>query len=276
MRRSLRDLLLIVLGYVTVSYLILPTIWRHYEQYPALEGMPKTTENSLGFPGDPLNLAFIGSREEIIRAFSLAGWKPADRITIISSLSIAESVILNRSYPTAPVSSLYLWGRKQDLAFERPSSKSPRQRHHLRLWQSPISEKSGRPLWLGAATYDDSVGLNHFTGQLTHHISPDVDSERDAIIRSLASMGQIQSICQVTGVGANFIGRNAQGDWYYTDGELSVGIISSENRQITSQPQRIPNPIVIDWKNQSWQILRKLLSPYDTAEGKTLSPSQAR
>ena len=34
-------------------------------------------------------------------------------------------------------------------------------------------------------TFDRRVGLSHDTGQVTHHIAPDIDAERDGLMRDL-------------------------------------------------------------------------------------------
>jgi hypothetical protein len=262
LRRSIRDLLCIVFIYVVIAYLILPAAWRHYENEPALETAPKTTESSFGLPGDPLNVALVGTKEELVSALLRAGWVPADATTVRSSVSIATSILFHRSYPTAPMSNLYLWNRKQDLAFERLTGRAPTQRHHVRFWLSPLTTKDGRPLWVGAASYDFSIGFNHFTGQLTHHIAPDIDAERQDLMSEIQAQGQLVQISQVTGVGANFAGRNAQGDWYFTDGELTIGMLSPHNTIRSVPPEILRNPAPIDWKNLGWQFLRSILSPH--------------
>src|SRR5208282_6630706 len=95
-----------------------------------------------------------------------AGWYPADAITFRSSVRIAVDSVFRRPDDDAPVSNLYLFGRKQDLAFEQPLGNSPRQRHHVRFWRSDKLDED-RPLWFGAATFDESVGLSHTTGEVT-------------------------------------------------------------------------------------------------------------
>ena len=108
-------------SYLAVAYGVLPLVWTEAERgrHPAPEGLPKVTHNADGIPGDPVNLALICSREELIGAMLAAGWYPADPITFRSSIGIAASVLLGRRDPDAPVSPLYLFGRKQDLAFEQ-------------------------------------------------------------------------------------------------------------------------------------------------------------
>jgi hypothetical protein len=56
------------------------------------------------------------------------------------------------------VSSLYCDGLRQDLAFEKQVGRSAEQRHHVRFWRVLEAGKDGRPVWLGAATFDKGVG----------------------------------------------------------------------------------------------------------------------
>ena len=180
---AVKVLAAVVVIWLLAAYLILPALWRHYEHQPALEDAPKTTRTAQGIPGDPLNVGLIGTEEEVIKAMLGSGWDAADPITLRSSIRIASSVLRDRPYVDAPVSSLFVFGRKQDLAFEKPVGKSASHRHHVRFWNSRELGRDGKPLWIGAVTYDRSVGLSHRTGQITHHIGPDVDAERDALVR---------------------------------------------------------------------------------------------
>jgi hypothetical protein len=228
-RRGLRLLLGVLVLYGIAAYLVLPFLWHEHERHhPALEGAPKVTVNAQGIPGDALNVALIGSRAELIRAMLAAGWKPADPITLRSSLEIAASVVLDRPDPTAPVSPLYLYGRSQDLAFEQEVGRSASERHHVRWWRAEPPDEDGRPLWLGDADFDRDAGISHLTGQITHHIAPDIDADRDALMAGLARAGWIDRQYDWPGVGATQEGRNAGGDRYFTDGVMRVGVLKSE------------------------------------------------
>ena len=246
-----------MLGYGTVAYLVLPAIWNHYEHNPTLATSPKVTRTTEDLPGDPINLGLVGTKDEVIHALLLAGWYPADPITIKTSLGIARSVLFKRAYPTAPVSRLYFFDRPQDLVFEQPAGSSASQRHHVRFWQSPsVDANSGRPLWVGSATFDKSSGFSHLTGKITHHIAADIDAERNATIATLERVKQVISLYQVTGVGATFQGYNGGGDLYYTDGEMTIGILSTDNLPTDNSPIQAPNPPAIKIKHQIWQWLR--------------------
>ncbi|MBI2825760.1 MAG: LssY C-terminal domain-containing protein [Planctomycetia bacterium] len=260
-KRRLADRLVIrflwlACAYVVVAYLVLPRLWQHYEHQPDMADAPKTTVTHNDIPGDPLNVGLVGTKEEVIRALVAAKWQPADPVTLKSSMKIAASVLLDRRYADAPVSSLYVWGRKQDLAFEQPVGKSAKHRHHVRFWQRPRQAPDRRPMWLGAATFDKSVGLSHRTGQITHHIDADVDAERDHIINSLIDAEQLDRTYEVSGVGPTVAGRNGGGDWYYTDGELMIGDISPGNVPVETAPVPEPDPPMVKAKNRFWTWLR--------------------
>jgi hypothetical protein len=125
------------------------------------------------------------------------------------------------------VSSLYLFGRKEDLAFEQPVGNDPRQRHHVRLWLTQKIDADGRPVWIGSAVYDDRVGLSRRTGQITHHTAPDVDAERDKLFEDLHETGDLSEMFVVDGFHKVLSGRNGGGDSWHTDGKLYVGVIAA-------------------------------------------------
>jgi hypothetical protein len=212
-------------AYVLGAYFIVPEIW--ILQYPhrasQLGGMVTMTESDI--PGDPINVGLVGSKDQVIRAFARARWDPADAITLRSSIDIGLSVVLDRPYPDAPVSTLIYEGRRQDLAFEKLVGNSADRRHHVRFWLTDKTGEDGRPLWLGSATFDRGIGFNHNTGRITHGIDPNVDAERDLVIRELSATGQIVSTYESAGVGATDAGRNGGGDPYFTDGRAKIAVL---------------------------------------------------
>jgi hypothetical protein len=255
--RGLKILGATIVLWLAAAYLILPFLWTHYEHHPGMENAPKTTVTAQGIPGDPLNVGLIGDEAELVHALTRAGWDPADPVTLRTSLAIASSVIRDRPYLDAPVSPLFVFGRKQDLAFEKPAGDSARRRHHVRFWKSTDLGRDGKPLWIGAVTFDRSVGLSHRTGQITHHIAPDVDAERDGLIADLRRAGRLRVLYQVTGVGPTLLGRNGGGDLYYTDGELTIGVLASGPETVA--PDELDNPPIINLKEQLWSAIKPLL-----------------
>jgi hypothetical protein len=211
-----------------MAYLILPAfLTRYAKRHPSLADIPGITHTGNGMPGDPLNVALIGTKAEVLKIMLAARWHPADPLTLRSCLEIAAASVLKRSYEAAPVSNLYLWGRKEDLAFEQPVGNSPRKRHHVRFWLSDKIDTDGRPVWVGSAIYDERVGFSYRTWQVTHHTATDVDAERDKLFDDLKHSGQLSEFYTVEGFHKILHGRNGGGDRWHTDGSLYVGVNKS-------------------------------------------------
>ncbi len=220
-RRALAVVMAVVALYLLVAYLVAPDAWRHFERQRGLADLGARTVTAQGIPGDVINVGLEGAEEDLMCAMSAAGWSPSDPVTLASSLKIVGSVVFHRPYLRAPVSPLYFDGRRQDFAFERASGGSASRRHHVRFWKVLDAGDDGRPVWLGAAVYDNGVGVSHYTGQITHHTAPDIDDERDLLIRDLVEAKRVSRTYWVSGVGPTLFGRNGGGDPFFTDGEIA-------------------------------------------------------
>jgi len=258
-RRLVPVLLAVLALYFLAAYVVLPALWYDYEHQPGLAGRTMVTATAQGIPGDPLNVGVVGSKPQVVHALALAGWKPADAITLRSSVEIGLSVVLDRPYADAPVSNLFLDGRKQDLAFERPAGTSADRRHHVRFWHILEKGVEGNGVWLGAASFDRSVGVSHDTLQITHHIGPDLDRERDFVIETLSKAGVVSETYQVSGSGPTLNGRNGGGDPYYTDGEITIAVLDSKLEPAAQAPA-VTNPVVRvsriqDLKRRIWAVV---------------------
>jgi LssY C-terminus len=252
-RQWFLDFAVVAVVYFLLAYVVLPALWKHHEHEPGLASLPMVTRTGTGIPGDPLNVGLVGSREDILHAMDAAGWFPADPVTLRTSLEIVGSVVLDRPYHAAPVSPLYYQGKKEQLAFEKPDGRSADRRHHVRLWQVLDNGVSGRPVWLGAVTFDRGVGLSHYTGQVTHHIGPDIDAERDLLMRDLREAGMVEAVFQISGVGPTLFGRNGGGDRYYTNGEIDMASLVVDGIKRTEPPATLPSPPLITLRDQIWR-----------------------
>ena len=230
-RSSLRRRLLalgvgLLLLYLLTAYVIAPALWiRYARRHPSFDEIPRITYTGDGHPGDPLNVSLIGTERQVKTIMVAAKWYPADPLTFRSCLEIASATVLKRPYDAAPVSSLYLFGRKEDLAFEQPVGKDPRRRHHVRFWRTEQLDSDRRPIWIGAAIFDKKVGFSHTTGQITHHTGPDIDAERDYLFHCLEETGDLLEVFVVNDFHKIREGRNGGGDPWHTDGNLYTGVI---------------------------------------------------
>ena len=231
-----------LLIYLGLAYVALPMAWTHHERQPGLTDKPMVTRTAAGIPGDPINIGLVGSRDDIVRAMQAAGWYPADPVRLGSSLKIIGSVLLNRPDHTAPVSKLLYDGRREDLAFELSDGRSARRRHHIRLWLVMTNGIENRPVWLGADTFDEGIGLSHDTGEVTHRIAPDIDDERAYLTASLVRAGRVQTLYQISGAGPTLNGRNGEGNLYRTDGEIQVLDLVPNGVARTTPPAVLDTP----------------------------------
>src|SRR5216683_1229733 len=254
-QRLLLALAAIVVAYLMLAYVLLPVLWTHHEHEPGLASLPMVTRTSAGIPGDALNVGLVGVKEDVLRAMHEAGWFPADPITLRTSIEIVGSVVLDRPYHDAPVSPLYYEGKKQQLAFEKPDGRSADKRHHVRLWLVLETGMDGRPVWLGSITFDRGVGLSRDTGQVTHHIGPDIDAERDLLMHDLREADMVQNFFRISGTGPTLFGRNGEGDPYYTDGEIDIATLVIDGARRMEPPVMMPPPALIALKDQVWHSI---------------------
>ena len=103
-------------------------------------------------------------------------------------------------------------------------------------------------MWLGSVTFDRDVGFSRYTGQITHHIAPDIDAERNGLTNDLRMAKVVEAIYEVTGVGPTLLAWNGGGDRYYTDGEIKIAL--------SSFPAATPQPK----PPSSWKIRRSSIS----------------
>jgi hypothetical protein len=255
MKRALIATAALAALYAILAYFVLPALWTHHERQPRLADRPMLTATRQGIPGDPINVGLGGDRNDIILAMHEAGWFAANDVTLRSSVAIIGSVLLDRPYQTAPVSLLFYEGRSEDLAYEKPDGASANRRHHVRLWRVLDAGLEGRPIWLGASTYDRGVGLSRYTGEVTHHIAPQIDEERDFLIGELKKAGMVETQYSVTGVGPTLIGRNGEGDLYQTDGEIWIVQLVVRGNTRIAPPAILDPPTLVQAKNAIWNAL---------------------
>ncbi|MFZ4533499.1 MAG: LssY C-terminal domain-containing protein, partial [Alsobacter sp.] len=160
-----------------------------------------------------------------------------------SDWRMATAFVLNRSYPTAPFSTLYLFGRGQDVGFQQAIDNSPRKRHHVRFWGRPVDHaeqsldspgfwfnsdqpaENDRAMWVGAGTKDIGLSLTRLSFEITHATDADTNRERDWVVAELVRHGV------VTDVRSHLAGERltiGPVNRYVTDGMVAVADLSPE------------------------------------------------
>jgi hypothetical protein len=210
----------------------------------ALEKMPCCTTNKRGTRnGDPLNLVFTGGVRDLVIALVGGGWDVTVRMSSGSIWRTVKSFFLGKRYRHSPVSPLYVFGRRQDAAFQK-ARRTVHERNHLRLWLTPLRFE-GNPVWIGQISRDIGVKFTLQTGFLvTHVIDPDVDNDRWYLIQNLADAEALAKLGHVRGVGEappDDPRYNLGGDPYFTDGLRAVMVC-------TELPVNFSDLEFLDWE----------------------------
>ncbi|MET0784997.1 MAG: LssY C-terminal domain-containing protein [Leifsonia flava] len=233
------SLLYFIVFWVLLAYLVLPRLHRILTTIYVPDYFIGRARTSDGLLGDPVNLALLGSEDEVHAALVAAGWTRADDVTAGSSLRIISSTITRRSYDEAPVSPLFLFGRQQDFAYQQEVAGNPAKRHHVRFWRCPddwLLPGGRRVEWLAAGTFDRAVGLSLFTLQITHKIDADTDIERDHIIASITEAVPGARLDVIRDFSTGYHSRNGGGDSITTDGDMPIVDLRIDSRDPDAGP----------------------------------------
>jgi hypothetical protein len=194
--------------YALGAYVLIPAIIRIFRIIRPANHLPVYCVTPDGFASDPLNIGIVATRAQLTAVMESAGWYLADSSSFRHTARQILSTLFSWSYPNAPVSNLYLFGRKQDIAFEIPVGGSGSgSRHHVRFWATTYQESKhltvrsihwhhrrshihgDRLLWVGAASLDVGIAPIRHNLQITHMIDPDTNAERDLIVSQLREAG---------------------------------------------------------------------------------------
>jgi hypothetical protein len=232
--------------YILGAYLLIPLLIRIGRIFLPARHLPLYCVTPDGFASDPLNVGLIANKGELISAMEAAGWYVADRHSLRNVARQLVTGLLNRPYERAPMSYLYLFGRRQDIGFEIPIVGARGQRHHVRFWAASFAEseqlsvkklrwhdrnsarKNKDLLWLGAASRDVGFAIIRHNIQLTHMIDSDTNAERQLIVQGLRHANLIKNIQTIQLRKPYWLMNRALGGQLHTDGQLSVVTLRSK------------------------------------------------
>lgn len=210
--RRLPEGFAILVTYALGAYVLVPALIRLFRIIHPPDHLPLYCVTPDGFASDPLNIGVIATRRQLISTMEQAGWHLADPHSLKNILRVVLSLIIGETYRNAPVSSLYLFGRKQDIAFEIPTNSGVGGRHHVRFWATTYEQGKRLSirsihwhhrkahiygddlLWVGAASLDVGINFIRHNMQITHMIDPDTDKERRLIVEQLRAVKLVKKI----------------------------------------------------------------------------------
>jgi len=185
--------------------------------------------------GDIVNVAFLGSRDQLAQAFRVAGWAAADPPNGQTRKKAYYAFNAMRAYATAPVSPLLYKGTLPEMVFEK-SLNTITKRHHIRIWYAGVVD--GRELWLGAATHDTGADFSVHCFKFTHKIDPNIDRERDKVALDLHFAGCVDSAMQVERPAAAAEGLDRR---IFTDGSAKV-LALNDCQTVEASTDDMPKP----------------------------------
>ena len=162
----------------------------------ALEALPCcVTDKSGETEADPLNFAIVAGEDLGLAALIAGGWDQSEDVTGGTAWKTLGSFLFGTGYRYSPVSDLYVFGRKQDAAFQIARN-DIYERNHLRVWLAPLTFH-GTPVWIGAISRD--IGVIRSGLGTTHKIDPNVDDERWYLAQSLTRAQALKRFAYVGG-----------------------------------------------------------------------------
>jgi len=194
-----------------------------------LNKIPRRVSDPNGLPGDMVNVLIVGSQDQVVKAFTSAGWVKVDSAVKTSVFNAALESFQKKDYLTMPMSILYLFNRPQDYGFAHAEPvRVAMSRNHLRVWKSPY-EVDGASLWCVAATHDIGFERDQRNNGLTHKIDPAVDGERDYVDGTLSATGLIVQRDHVTPPNPLTTAKTATGGEFHSDGRIVVLVLKGPN-----------------------------------------------
>lgn len=200
-------------GVAVVSGLVSPAVFAD---------IPRRVTDQAGNEGDMVNYALLGTEAQVKTAFKASGWVQVDKTVQDAVLHGILATLNHEAYTEMPMSTLYLFGRPQDLSFARGDPLTvAAERHHLRVWETSKTI-GGVPLWVGSATHDIGFEEDQRNGDVTHKIDPKIDDERDFLLHSFDAAGVFSSAAYVLPMDPMLKARTATGGNFYSDGRILV------------------------------------------------------
>lgn len=192
-----------------------------------LSKVPRRVTDPNGRPGDMVNVLIVGTQDEVVKAFTTAGWVQVDKTVSGTAVNALLETFEKQDYLTMPMSILYLFNRPQDYGFAHAEPvKVAMSRNHLRVWKSPY-QVDGQPLWCVAATHDIGFERDQRNNGLTHKIDPAIDGEREYVDGTLSSTGLVVQRDHVVPPNPLTTAKTATGGEFHSDGRIVVLVLKN-------------------------------------------------
>ena len=146
-----------------------------------------------------------------------AGWVKDEKPGIASLVRAVWASWANQEDKTAPIAPFFWGGQPNDFGFQKPTpDQTQPRRHHARFWNTRFLTPDGARKFFGTASLDNGLDWG-----IIHHIDPNFDAERDALITGLKATGMAQRDQPFT-LPEPRPGRDPTHNPWFTDGKAVI------------------------------------------------------
>jgi hypothetical protein len=213
-----------------------------------LEELPCCVTNADGTEnGDPLNLVLVGDRADFLAALVRRQWHPTEVLWSGSLWRTVSAFMQGSRYRYSPISSLYLYGRPQDMAAQKARG-SIHERNHARFWLSPIRFR-GKEVYVGQISRDIGVKFTLKSPTISTHVIDPTRRSRRYLVEDLCTRRRLNRLGHVkggTGVQQGRAAAEPDGRPYYTDGLQAVMFFEP-------RPYSLSELDILDWERSEHQ-----------------------
>ncbi len=197
-----------------------PALVASAEPATVLDPLPEFSETLLGRHVQPIGLVVVATADEMRAALGTLGWSSVAPVTPKRLAPDFWSGISGGMGRDAPVAPTFFDTRPADLVLVHPARSHGVAGERAEVWELPAETPSGCAVWAVTAARDSRTSWAWHTLFPERHIDPAIDTERDALARSLTASGGLDDAGRFDFV-APGPGRGPAGS-YVTDGKVAL------------------------------------------------------
>jgi hypothetical protein len=185
-----------------------------------LDPLPRYTETLLGSRGQAVNVVVVADGDRLSTELGREGWRAAAVVTPKDLASSWWAGLRGGTTADDPVAPSFYNTRVPDFVLRRPAGGDGEYAYETQLWGLPVKTAGDCNVWVGTTAIHDRTQWDWSRLYTVRLIGPQVDDERDALARALASGGRFDDLGRFAFVPA---GRGSgPGGSYTTDGKVAL------------------------------------------------------
>lgn len=190
--------------------------------------LPKVSESIRSLPAEPINIIFVGQKQDLDTAFIQSGWYLLDGPSIKSYTKIITSIIFAKAYPQTPGLPVFWDTQPNQFAYGKPTSPtSITSREHIHLWNTNFITENNQPIWVGTAHFDQEIQKKFGLIMPYHSTNLKVDDERESIKTELEKNNFIKNSEKIDLTGLMYGVKKGSGNGFLTDGQAYIIYLKS-------------------------------------------------